>query len=312
MIETRAAATRGTTAELNAILSEIPDSTTMKAIISYHHVIILSKLLLNAETWSNLTKKNVADLETAQNTALKRLLKLPNTTPTAILRSELGIWSIESQLMYKKLSYLHRLLNLDNNVTKQVLLEQMNLPGPTWVREVESILITLNINKSHEDIKTCSKYQWKNEVKTAIIKFELSELQKVKMTSKKGQLLALDSIKTKNYLVNLNQTEATTILKIRTGMINVRCNYKFRYKDLQCQMCRKVEETTNHFLTCQEYRTEIASNKILDAIWSSGESSDQITDMSAAAGIAEQRLMEKMHSDDDGVWCHEEEGGHVR
>ena len=279
----------------------------MKAIITYHHTIILSKLLLNAETWSQLTKKNIADLETVQNSALKRLLKLPITTPTAILRSELGIWSIESQLMYKKLSYLRRLLNLNNNVTKQVLMEQMNLPGPTWVSEVKSILSTLNIKKSHEDIKNCSKYKWKNEVKKAIVKLELSKLQKVKDTTKKGQLLALDNIKIKNYLLNLNQSEAATILKIRIGMVNVRDNYKYKYNDIKCQICKKADETTTHFLTCQEYRTEVTSNKILESLWSSGNSNEQINEMSAAAKIAELRLVEKMHSDGNGVRCQEEE-----
>lgn len=305
MIDTRAATIRGTTAELNAIISEIPESITMKAIISYHHTIILSKLLLNAETWSNLTKKNIADLETVQNSALKRLLRLPITTPSAILRSELGIWSIASQLMYKKLSYLHRLLNLNNNVTKQVLLEQMKLPGPTWVGEVGSILNTLIITKSHEEIKNCSKYKWKNEVKRAIVKLEISMLQKVKDTAKKGQLLALDNIKTKNYLLNLKQSEAATILKIRTGMVNVRDNYKYKYKDLKCQMCKIENETANHFLTCKKYKTDAASNETINSIW--GNSIDSTKEMSLAANIAQLRLEEKMDSDGDGVWCQEEE-----
>lgn len=128
MIETRISAVRGATAELCAILAEIPKNMKLDAIISYYHAIITPKLLLNGETWNNLSVKNIKDLETSQNVSIKRLLQMPITTPNDILRSEVGLWRIENQLIYKKLVYLQRILKQKNNVTRKVLMEQMNLP----------------------------------------------------------------------------------------------------------------------------------------------------------------------------------------
>ena len=97
LIETRKATVRGATAELSAIIYEISTSVNIKTIKTYYEVTIIPKLLLNCESWSRLTLKSEQELESIQNTSIKRLLRMPITTPSVILRAELEIWTIKTE-----------------------------------------------------------------------------------------------------------------------------------------------------------------------------------------------------------------------
>merc|ERR1712080_78282 len=87
MIKTRSNEILGITAELMSINNNITkDTKYMESISLYMNSIILTKLLNNAEMWHNLTTANKEKLQTIQDTALKRLLKMPTSTPSIPLR----------------------------------------------------------------------------------------------------------------------------------------------------------------------------------------------------------------------------------
>ena len=46
----------------------------------------------------------------------------------------------------------------------------------------------------------------------------------------------------------LNRMEASTIFKARTRMIEVKNNYKNKYKDKKCRLCKNQEEDQTHVL----------------------------------------------------------------
>ena len=56
----------------------------------------------------------------------------------------------------------------------------------------------------------------------------------------------------KNYLENLHFEEARAIFMMLTRMIDVKANYKNKYKSLECETC-KVEENTHHLFKCERY-----------------------------------------------------------
>ena len=51
----------------------------------------LSSILLNSETWVNVTKTNIEELEQIDETLLRRILNAPAKTPLPALYLELGI-----------------------------------------------------------------------------------------------------------------------------------------------------------------------------------------------------------------------------
>ena len=54
----------------------------------------LSVILLNSETWVNLTQKNIEELEKIDHILLKRIFEAPVTTPTRALYLESGCYPI--------------------------------------------------------------------------------------------------------------------------------------------------------------------------------------------------------------------------
>ena len=54
------------------------------------------------EGWSNISKSELRELEEIQGTILRKICEQRKTTPYFGLLPELGIWTIEKQIEYKK------------------------------------------------------------------------------------------------------------------------------------------------------------------------------------------------------------------
>ena len=249
-IDQRSKSCTATVAELNAIIEEtVAENILIDAVVTYHNSIIIPKLCLNSETWS-LNKTEIQMMETTQNKSIKRMLRLPQGTPSQGLRAELGIYSIESVISIRKLRFLHRVLNLpDRNITKQVLMQQLNLPGETWFDNTIALCTKFNLSEDIEVIANTSKLKWKELISEAIAKDESNKLIMWAENSKKYNSAHL-SVKKKKYIDYLPPSLAMTILKARTGMTEVKANFKNMHTDLLCRKCRSSEENLLHILRC--------------------------------------------------------------
>ena len=56
----------------------------------------------------------------------------------------------------------------------------------------------------------------------------------------------------KKYIEKLHYGEARAIFMMITRMIDVKANYKNKYRNLECEIC-KVEENTEHLFKCKKY-----------------------------------------------------------
>ena len=241
----------GITAELSTIISLIDESGLhITTAIKYHEAIILPKLLTNAESWSKITTANIMELEGIQNRAIKRLLRLPQGTPSQALLNELGMWNINTIIIKKKLTYLHKVLNYPKeNLTRQVLINQMNQPGGTWWSSVKETAQEIDINIDQDKLQNTSKYSWRKEIKEKLTQYQKSLFENWKTSSKKcNNLQASSSIQ--KYITYLNKEQAITILKERLKMTNVKAYYKNMYNDKNCRICQEKEENTQHLLEC--------------------------------------------------------------
>ena len=54
------------------------------------------------------------------------------------------------------------------------------------------------------------------------------------------------------YIENLHHEEARAIFMMITRMIDVKANFKNKYRNIECEIC-KVEENTEHLFKCQKY-----------------------------------------------------------
>ena len=200
-----------------------------------------------------------------KNKSLKRMLRLPQSTPSIALRAELGVWAIENVISKKKLCFLHRVLNQpDNNITKTILLEQRNLPEETWLTNTLEICKTLGITANLTDIKNTPKTAWKKLVIGAINKSETASLMKWCAKSKKYKSNCF-KVQKKKYISLLPPTLSMIILKARTGMLDLKPNFKNMYSNMTCRKCKNEEETLIHILLCGRKLTKEKQILILNA-----------------------------------------------
>ena len=60
---------------------------------------------------------------------------------------------------------------------------------------------------------------------------------------------------------SINKATIINIMKLRLNMIDVKCNYKGKYKnDLICPVCKIENDTTEHLFECNIIRKKIALN----------------------------------------------------
>ena len=241
----------GLTTEIATIISLIDESGLhLKTAKKYYEAIIIPKLLTNAETWSSLTPTEMNELEGIQNRSIKRLLRLPQGTPSQGLLNELGMWDIQTIIISKKLMFLHKVLNYDDkNLTKQVLLNQMHQPGTTWISSLEETCKNINIKIEIDNLQKLPKEAWKKEVKQKLNEYQNKGFTTWAKSSKKcHHMEATNSIQ--KYLVTMNKENAMTILKERLGMTDVKANYRNKYIDTRCRICHEEEETSQHLMKC--------------------------------------------------------------
>ena len=243
----------GMTAELSNIISET-SGLEIKAILQFMKQVILPKLTLNTETWNQITKENMKHMERIQAQAVKRLLKIPYTTPTQGLNHELGLYSIENQILEKRLMFLHRVIKEDNaTLCTRMMKEQLRMPGETWMKNTVEMMEEVGIDFSLEEVASAAKEDWKRRVKYFIKEKEEKEFEDYKLTSRKCRKIET-YVGMKQYLKDMEAKDSMVIMMARLGMTNIRVNYKNKYDgNTKCQQCQEnEEETLLHLLNCGE------------------------------------------------------------
>ena len=254
----------GTVAEIVTILNQTGQYSILAA-IQYLEGVIQPKLLLNSEAWNKISDEDLKDLEKIYSQSLKRLLHLPYTTPTKGLYSEIGIISIKSQIIKKKLMFLHRIMNKhENTLSRKIMEEQENIPGNNWLKTVKTHLTELNLQDDIHELNSMTKYKWKKMVEESLLKKEQENFEDWKKESKKCN--HMKNIKIKNYIKQLTPQRAKIILEIRLGILDVKENYHGKYQDTICRNCLKENETAEHFIQCLTREKE-GPIKHLKEIW---------------------------------------------
>ena len=102
-----------------------------------------------------------------------------------------------------------------------------------------------------EEIKEMSKAEWKKKVVEGLEKEVKEEVEgKIKEMKK---LRFVGEYKRKEY-VGCEMAVVRDVMRMRLNMVDVKANFKGKYKDLLCVACKEAEETTEHVLQCDEYR----------------------------------------------------------
>ena len=212
----------------------------------------LSVMLLNADTWTNLTQQDIDDLEQMDKSLLKKILQTSSSTPNCAVFLELGVEPVRFLIKGKRLMFLHHILTRnENELILQVYQAQKNQPVEKDFSEtVKKDLIDLNINYyTDEDIKNMTKANWKEivkaSVKTAAVAYLLEE---IKGKSKMEQL-NYNSLQLQDYLKSTEMSKSRKLLafKLRCRMTEMSNNYGQKIK---CRICDRGSDDQPHLSQC--------------------------------------------------------------
>ena len=210
---------------------------------------IFPTIYYNVETWSTITKTEMKELEQIQGIILRKICEQRKTTPYIGLMAELGIWTIEKQIEYKKILLLHNILTSTvDRLIKDIIKDQIQNTWPgCWIENVKEICNKYNLNIDEIDRykKSDLKQKMKNKINTSLNK-DIGE-----MSEQHTKLRFIKEYSQKSYLGELNLKDCITMIKIRLNMIETKCNYKNLFKDnLRCEICKDENDTTEHLLKC--------------------------------------------------------------
>ena len=149
--------------------------------------IFISTVLPNSETWVNLSKTDIENLENIDKILLRRILDAPAKTSLPALYQELGCYPIKYIIMARRLSFLHHILNCDDDrLIKQVFLAQQKSPVKNdWALQVKEDLKILELDYlNFDNIKYMKKEAFKGLIEDKIKKVIMIELTSALAKSK--------------------------------------------------------------------------------------------------------------------------------
>jgi hypothetical protein len=134
-----------------------------------YKVIVLPRFLYGCELWTNLSQKNLIQLETVNRFCIKQMQGLSIRTRSVIALGLLGLYPIELEIDRRKLTFwanTHRLP--EKSLAKKVMNQTMEDESNDYAIDIRRILRKYKLSDVMVASEIPSKYTWKLTVKKAI------------------------------------------------------------------------------------------------------------------------------------------------
>ena len=254
--------------DIKSVINDCRTHVTGKLIsgIDLWETAVIPMLLYNSETWQDIKKATIEELEKLQVIFLRSLFAVGSGCPLPLLYSQTGTLRMEFRILEKKLTFLHHLEHLpDSALAKEVLKIQTEEGLPGIYNECREFLAHFKIF----DLKQYSKQQFKKLVRAKIKvmnKNRILEEAKSKNYKKiEFSKLASDNFELKEYLKNFSVEDARLNFKIKSYMTpGVKMNFQsdklFTRELWACEECRRetklgLRDTQEHVLICPAYES---------------------------------------------------------
>ena len=221
-----------------------------------------TNLNIRGETMNN-TKREERKINQIQENIIRRILMVPQSTPIEALYMETGLLDITTIITKNRFNMEKRLHKHPENITTKIM--ETNTTGgwkETTTRMREQINETLqNTKNEYINPQKLKRYFRHNIEKTSEGKTKIQFLRE-NTNWKAGER--------PKYMKELKRMEASTIFKARTRMLDVKNNFRGKYKDTKCRKCTETIESQEHVLeTCtgihDDDTTKINTNDIFDS-----------------------------------------------
>ncbi len=228
----------------------------------------LAKTLIGSELWEKqaipsilfgaeilqFTKKNMDDIEVAQNRMARELLGASPQVAVEALRGELGWWPTAHRVARTQLSYLGHLIRLDDDKwAKMALLEQMDNEQFSWMSRIKDLADKYEVDLEQQG---GTEQTWKDKVMNKVKK-KMVEEWRAGMDGKSSLSLYRAKERPKYEAYLRGDAGSQLLFQARTGdlPLNARQHRWMPGLGQECEVCETGErETTQHFMAeCQAY-----------------------------------------------------------
>ena len=227
--------------------------------------ILRNSLLLS---WYNVTKKEISNLESVDETLIRKIFSAHSKTPLELLYLETGNIPIRFILKARRLGYLWYILHEDDDTLLQTVFKaQCNKPvAGDWVKTVQDDLKDIDLDMSFSEIMKQTKDSFKNLIKSKVKAAAFTYLRNIQATKSKSKNIEYKCLELQNYLKpgnNMTLQEKCFAFQARSRYVPVKCNFKIGQSDLKCRQCGVEDETQEHIMTCPALEDNtVAHNEI--------------------------------------------------
>ena len=161
----------------------------------------------------------MTDINRILDNILKRIQMTPVTTPREVIYMETGLIDLEHTAIHNRINMLQRITEHNNDLIDTSL--QRSEPDQ-WITETNKLLMEMGLeedNTTHRTIKEKVSQRFKQKI-------EESGNEKSKVTFLKQHTDGLEPGKRMYYMNKLTRIETSTIFKARTGMLDIKDNFK--------------------------------------------------------------------------------------
>ena len=220
----------------------------------------LNGILFNAEVWYALTKAEITEFENLDRLLLRRILKVPVSSPKESYYLELGLTPIGEIIKTRRIQYLHHLVTRDHNeMLYQFFITQWTNPTKgDFTEEVKENLVEFEIQADFQFLKSKSKDSFKKLVKTQAKKYAFKKLKEEKAKHSKMKNLEYEELKRQEYftLKGIKVEQIKNIFKLRTRMAPFGENFRGNRESVNCPLCANHLDNQVLGLQCPAIRRE--------------------------------------------------------
>ena len=259
---------------------ELMKNIQIWTVLKLHETVNIPTLLHNSESWL-LTKTDRLNLEKIEMWALKRMLNLPRTTPSVAIRYVTGTSYMKTRIDIRQMLYLWKVLTKPEDSWPKKIFFILDEYKIGWSGQIRQILEEYGLHITWEQIETLTKSQWRNQVHIAAEKHNremmISEChqQKEPNNLKTKTVTIIEKLNDQDYhrrplsgIVGLNKLYAKAIIMGRYGMLDCACNYRSKYKTVECLQCKKEDNENHRMNECAKWRRDDSTNMSFSQIYS--------------------------------------------
>ena len=216
--------------------------------------LFINSILTNSETWYNLSKTEVDQLEQIDEHLLRSILETGRATPKVMLYLEMGSLPIRFILMKRRIIYLHYILHQDKDslLYKVFKAQESNPVKGDWCLSVKEDIKYLQLDLSFDEISVMSETTLKNVLNKKAEKKALEYLNKEKKSKTKHIIHHQLNIQPYLKAGKMNNMQRKFLFQLRARMLDLKVNFQGSHSNLQCELCGKHEDNQESLLTCEK------------------------------------------------------------